>query len=162
MKTTLSTCALALTAMLAANAFAGDTPAPSGNRQGDVMRADKDGDGRVSRAEATAAGAERSGEWFDKLDLNKDGYVTPDEIAQARANRSVNRHAEMKQKMDERFKESDTNGDGQLSLDEVQAKMPKLAERFAALDTDKNGQLSKEELAQGHMRHGPQQQEGSN
>ena len=41
------------------------------------MRADTDGDGRVSRAEATAAGSERSGEWFDKLDLNKDGYVTP-------------------------------------------------------------------------------------
>ena len=35
------------------------------------MRADTDGDGRVSRAEATAAGAERSGEWFDKLDLEQ-------------------------------------------------------------------------------------------
>ena len=49
--------------------------------------------------------------------------------------------------MEERFKEADTNGDGQLSLDEVQAKMPRLAERFTALDTDKNGLLSKEELA---------------
>ena len=51
------------------------------------MHADTDGDGRVSRAEATAAGAERSGEWFDKLDLNKDGYVTQDEMKQARETR---------------------------------------------------------------------------
>jgi hypothetical protein len=28
-----------------------------------------------------AAGAERSGEWFDKLDLNKDGYRTQDDAA---------------------------------------------------------------------------------
>jgi Ca2+-binding EF-hand superfamily protein len=59
----------------------------------------------------------------------------------------------MRGKMEERFKEADTNGDGQLSLDEVQAKMPRLASRFSELDKDKNGQLSKEELAHGH--HGP-------
>ena len=48
------------------------------------MRADTDGDGRVSRAEAEAAGSKRSSDWFDKLDLNKDGYVTQDEMRQAR------------------------------------------------------------------------------
>ena len=53
--------------------------APRSDAPHDAMHADKDGDGRVSRAEATAAGAERSGEWFDKLDLNKDGYVTQEE-----------------------------------------------------------------------------------
>ena len=55
----------------------------------------------------------------------------------------------MKEKMEERFKEADANSDGQLSLDEVQAKMPRLAERFSTLDTDKNGMLSKEELKHG-------------
>jgi hypothetical protein len=153
MKTTLSTCALTLAALIAGPAFAGDKPT-SDSRRGDVMRADTDGDGRVSRAEATAAGSERSGEWFDKLDLNKDGYVTSDEMKQARETR----RGDMKQKMDERFKEADTNADGQLSLDEVQAKMPRLAERFSTLDTDKNGQLSKEELAHGHPHHGAQPQ----
>ena len=51
--------------------------------------------------------------------------------------------------MEERFKEADVNSDGQLSLDEVQAKIPRLAERFSALDADKNGLLSKEEIKHG-------------
>jgi Ca2+-binding EF-hand superfamily protein len=146
MKMTLSTCAVGLAALLAGTAYAGDPPksdAPHG------MQADKDGDGRVSRAEATASGAQRSGEWFDKLDTNKDGYITQDEMKQAREAWHGKR-GDMKEKMDARFKEADANGDGQLSLDEVQAKMPRLSDRFTALDTDKNGLLSKDELKQGH------------
>ena len=54
--------------------------------------------------------------------------------------------------MEEHFKEADVNSDGQLSLDEVQAKMPRLAERFNTLDADKNGLLSKEELQHGGPR----------
>ncbi len=60
---------------------------------------------------------------------------------------------EMKARMEERFKEADTNNDGQLSLDEVQAKMPRLAERFNTLDADKNGMLSKDELKRGGPGH---------
>ena len=100
-----------------------------------------------------AAGAERSGEWFDKLDQNKDGYVTQDEMKQARETRHAMR-GDMKEKMEERFKEADANSDGQLSLDEVQAKMPRLAERFSTLDADKNGMLSKEEIRNGAPAHG--------
>jgi Ca2+-binding EF-hand superfamily protein len=55
----------------------------------------------------------------------------------------------MKARMEERFKDADANGDGQLSLDEAQAKLPKLAQRFNTLDADKNGLLSKEELKRG-------------
>ncbi len=146
MKITLSTCAFGLAALLAGTAYAGDEPHSDAPRDG--MQADKDGDGRVSRAEATSSGAERSGEWFDKLDLNKDGYVTQEEMKQARETRHEMR-GDMKEKMEERFKEADANSDGQLSLDEVQAKMPRLAERFTTLDTDKNGLLSKEELKHG-------------
>ena len=130
--------ALGLAALLAGTAVAGDE-----------MRADRDGDGRISRAEATSAGAERSGDWFDKVDLNKDGYVTEDEMKESRQMRRDNARADMKEKMEARFKEADANGDGQLSLDEVQAKMPRLADRFNTLDTDKNGLLSKEELKHG-------------
>jgi Ca2+-binding EF-hand superfamily protein len=148
MKTTLSTCALTLAALFAGGAFAADKPTSDAPRD-HVMRADTDGDGRVSRAEATAAGSERSAEWFDKLDLDKDGYVTSDEMKQARATR----RGDMKEKMEERFKEADVNADGQLSLDEVQAKMPKLAERFSTLDKDKNGFLTKSELQR--PRHAP-------
>ena len=73
---TLSTCAVGLAALLAGTVYAGDPPksdAPHG------MQADKDGDGRISRAEATSSGAERSGEWFDKLDKNKDGSLSASE-----------------------------------------------------------------------------------
>ena len=144
MKTTLSTCALAVAALLAAPAFAGDPPRSDAPR-GDEMRADKDGDGRVSRAEANAAATERTNEWFEKLDLNKDGYITPEETRQARETR----RGQMRDAFDDRFKEADANSDGSLSLDEVQANMPKLADRFATLDKDKNGLRSKEELQHG-------------
>lgn len=152
MKITFSTCALGLAALLAGTAYAGDTPrsdAPHG------MQADKDGDGRVSRAEATSAGAERSGKWFDKLDQDKDGYLSQEEMKQARDTRHQ-RHGDMKQKKEARFKEADANGDGQLSLDEVQSKMPRMADRFSTLDTDKNGMLSKDELKHGAKGRQPQ------
>jgi hypothetical protein len=139
--------AVAVAALLAGHAIAGDSPRSDAPR--DTMRADADGDGRVSRAEATAQGAERSGAWFDKLDLNKDGYVTQDEMKQARETR----RGQMQARFDEHFKEADANNDGQLSLDEVQAGMPRLADRFSALDKDKNGVLSKEELQHGGPHH---------
>lgn len=146
MKTTLSCCFVAV-ALFAGTALAGDKPASDAPR--DEMRADTDHDGRISRAEWDAAGSQRRSDWFDKLDLNHDGFISQDEMRQARETR----HANMRGHMDEKFKEADTNGDGQLSLDEVQAKMPRLAAHFDELDQDKNGQLSKEELAHGH--HGP-------
>jgi hypothetical protein len=151
MKTTLFTCTLSLAALLAGAAVAGDSPRSDAPH--DSMHADTDGDGRVSRAEAAAASAERSGEWFDKLDQNKDGYVTQEELKQARETRQQ-MHGDMKEKMEQRFKEADVNSDGLLSLDEVQSKMPRLAEHFSALDADKNGLLSKEEIRNGGPHHG--------
>jgi Ca2+-binding EF-hand superfamily protein len=146
---------VALAALLAGSALAGDNPRSDAPR--DEMRADKDGDGRVSRAEADAAAAERTGEWFTKLDLDKDGYVTQEETRQARETR----RGEMQERFDEHFKSADANSDGQLSLDEVQTSMPRLAERFSTVDKDKNGFLSKDEMQRGGRRgghHKPQPQ----
>jgi Ca2+-binding EF-hand superfamily protein len=139
MKHTLSIC-VAVAALLAGHAMAGDSPRGDASR--DEMRADRDGDGRVSRAEADAAAAERTGEWFTKLDLDKDGYVTQEETRQARETR----RGERQERFDEHFKSADTNNDGQLSLDEVQSGMPRLAQRFNAVDKDQNGFLTKDEL----------------
>lgn len=141
MKTTLSTVALALTALLAGNAMAGDKP--------HGMKADTNGDGKISQEEAAAMHDKAQGDWFAKTDLDKDGFITQDELRQARETRKGDRRGEMKARMEEKFKEADANSDGQISLDEAQSKMPKLAERFNTLDADKNGLLSKEELRKG-------------
>lgn len=130
--------ALAVAALLAGHAMAGSEPHG-------IMRADTNADGKVSKEEAAALHDKSQGEWFAKVDTNGDGFLTQDEVRQARETRR-HMHGDMKGRMDERFKEADANGDGQLSLDEAQAKMPRLAERFTALDTDKNGMLSKDEL----------------
>ena len=147
MKISFSTSAMVLAAMLAGSAMAGDG-APRQGSHG-LMRADTNGDGKVSRDEAAALNGKTQGEWFDKVDADKDGYLTQDELRQARDARRHHGREDMKKRMEERFKEADNNGDGQISLDEAQAKMPKLAERFNTLDADKNGLLSKEELKQG-------------
>ncbi len=81
MKTTLSL-SLAAVALFAGTAMAGTPPISDAPR--DEMRADTDHDGRVSRAEYDAAASQRRSDWFDKLDLNKDGYITQDEMQQAR------------------------------------------------------------------------------
>jgi len=144
MKTTV----YALAILAAGAAFAGDVSRGAGPHH--ALRADADGDGRVSRAEASAAADSRTNDWFDKLDQDKDGYVTQDEVQKARDAR----RGEMQQKFDERFTEADVNQDGQLSLDEVQQKLPRLADRFGALDKDGNGMLSRDELQRGgHGRH---------
>ena len=154
MKRSLTTCALAVAALLAGNVMAGDGAhdGPQG-----IMRADTNGDGKISKEEAAAAQDQRQDDWFAKTDANKDGFLTEDEIRDAREARRDHMRGEMKARMEERFKEADANNDGQLSLDEVQAKMPRLAERFNTLDADKDGMLSKEELKRGGRGHAPPQ-----
>lgn len=70
----------------------GTTPAAKGEagkgdrgQRGERMKAaDKDGDGAISKAEADAAGMTRLSKNFDKLDTNKDGKLTRDEMKMAR------------------------------------------------------------------------------
>ena len=77
---------------------------------------------------------------FEMFDLNKDGEITRQEVEDAR---------------DMRFGETDTNGDGLISAEEMQAKMMARIEKhqqsmFERLDTDKDGSLSAEEMQAGH------------
>ena len=50
-----------------------------------MKAADKDGDGAISKAEADAAGMKGLSKNFDKVDANKDGKVTREEMRTARA-----------------------------------------------------------------------------
>lgn len=52
-------------------------PPPPG---GPMMRADTNGDGVITRDEALAQAAQR----FDRMDLNHDGRLTPDELGRVR------------------------------------------------------------------------------
>lgn len=99
---------------LAQAAGSPNTPAPGGPLSRDaflarqtarIMVADTDGDGRISRAEMTAAaqGKRDPAPMFDRMDTNKDGFLDKDEIQRA---------------LSTRFDRMDSNGDGVLTPDE--------------------------------------------
>lgn len=91
---------------------------------------------------APARGPEHALKMFDKLDADKDGFITPEESDAA---------AKV------RFEKLDTNKDGKISKEEFAAghpaprgakgPSPRLMKRFEMLDTDKDGFLSLEELS---------------
>ena len=57
---------------------------------------------------------------------------------------------ERAQKMHERLKAADKNGDGKISREEAAASLPKLAKHFDEIDTNKDGQISREEMKTWH------------
>ena len=135
MKKLLLAAALAGT-MLGGVAIAGqDTP--QGRGGGMMMRADTDGDGKISRAEFTAQSEAR----FARMDKNGDGFITADEM-NGRGGRSPGgrlmsadsdqdgkiSRAEFMAQSAERFIKLDTNGDGRISGDEMKAMMERMRE----------------------------------
>ncbi len=94
--------------------------------EGKGAQIDTNGDGKVTLAESQAAAKAR----FEKLDKNKNGVVTKDEI-------------DGRGRM---FEMADANHDGKVTLAELQAKAK---EHFTARDTNKDNVLTQDE-----MRHG--------
>ena len=80
--------------------------------------ADKD------RVETRAEVAAQVKDHFARMDINKDGVVTQDEI-------KAGRDARMKERADQRFAALDTNKDGQISRAEFDAGREQGRERFA-------------------------------
>lgn len=101
---------------------------------------DTDKDGKLSRAEV----AKMPDAVFARIDANHDGFLTPDELAQA--------HQGHGQKG---FQRADTNGDGVISRDEALARSDK---RFARLDTNGDGVITQEEMNAHH--HGKDGKDG--
>jgi Ca2+-binding EF-hand superfamily protein len=98
---------------------------------------DSNGDGAVS-ADEHAAGAKTM---FDRMDANKDGVVTAQEMEKAHP------QGDKKMSASDKIKTIDTNGDGQLSAAEHAAGS---AAMFDKMDTDHNGSLSAGEWKAGH------------
>lgn len=115
----------------------GGTPGggPAGMQPGArIMAMDKDGDGKVSRAEFSGAPAV-----FDRLDADKDGSLTRDEAARG------------PQVMMDILRAMDTDGDGKISRDEYRGP----AERFTQLDADKDGFVTFDEIRNAPPMAGP-------
>jgi len=92
------------------------TPAPAPR----AMRADTDGDSRISQAEFVGQRVER----LTAADVNRDGSVSPDEM------RSV-AQARMAQRTDARFQRVDADRDGTISRAEFEALRPARPARMA-------------------------------
>ena len=160
MRKTLLTLALTASAIAAAACGAQTAPAPSQSpmattdmprgpgphRGGGMMRADADGDGVVTRAEAIAEADQR----FDRMDTNRDGRVTPDEMAALRtamrdrltaAGRTPPPDGDAPTRMGRR---QDPDGDGVMTKADAEALA---AKRFDRMDANHDGRLDRTELA---------------
>lgn len=133
MKRTIAALTATLIAGFTFAANAGDgTHHGKGAPQERFKAADTNTDGKLSRDEAKAL--PRIAEHFDKIDADKDGFVTVQELQAMHS-----KHGE------DRFARMDTDRDGKISRAEAD-RFPKLGEKFATLDTNGDGFLTKEEM----------------
>ena len=87
-------------------------------------------------------------EVIQKYDTNKDGQLSDQEKTALKADMKA-KHEQMKKDMLTKF---DTNKDGKLDdTERAAAKDARETERFKQLDTDGNGQLSLSEFKAGHQ-----------
>jgi hypothetical protein len=112
---------------------------------GQMMKADTDQDGRISKAEAAAD--PRLAERFAQMDADKDGYVD-----------SKDREQRRREHRETWFASADANKDGKLSQAEMEASGAKRgaefqqkrqahsAERFKQMDKNGDGSISREEM----------------
>jgi Ca2+-binding EF-hand superfamily protein len=107
---------------------------------------------RISQSEWQSARLREATEHFNKLDANRDGKLSREEMQQAREQRMGMRGH--RGERGERLRALDKDGDQQLSRAEIGDSMPKLAENFDRLDGNRDGKLSREEIRAGRGERG--------
>jgi len=122
-----------------------------------LKKADKDGDGKISKAEfeaivpqdSTGPGADNI---FDKIDTNHDGFIDEAENAAAAAQMHHGRHHGRADPL-KVFQDADTDGDGKISKAEFQAALPQGTDSatagkvFDSMDTNHDGVVDSTEYA---------------
>lgn len=73
--------------------------------------------------------------------------------------RAERMRAQFHERVQERFRQADKDGDGTLSKAEVEAGMPRLAKDFDAIDTSRDGRITQEELRAYGLKHHAQMKE---
>lgn len=111
-----------------------------GEMKTNFTRLDADGDGKLSRAEAT--NHKKLDKGFDNIDSNKDGFITADEIKSHKAKNSMRKLVVI-----------DASKDGLISRDEADAKSPVIAKNFDKLDSNKDNLISRSELMAARASH---------
>lgn len=104
---------------------------------------DADNDGNLSREEVTKARQNR----MKGIDKDKDGYISADDLAAHKAERSAKHQERRHARFVEHF---DKNDDGRVSVEELQSYE---SGRFARADTDNDGKISREEWQAARKHH---------
>lgn len=106
----------------------------------DFAMLDTDGDGEVTEADLAARAAAR----FAQADADGSGGLTAAEmVAMAEAIRAE----QMAARLSERLARIDDSADGEVQLEELQARMPSAVNFFDHFDADNDGAVSAEEFA---------------
>lgn len=116
---------------------------------GQFRRADADGNGMLSRAEAERA-APPLAKHFDAIDAGRDGQISPEEIRAFRRSergaRGGARGTQAGAKFEHYFARADADGDGALSRAEAERGLPRVAKKFGRIDRDGDGRLTRAEM----------------
>jgi Ca2+-binding EF-hand superfamily protein len=102
-------------------------------------QADHDNDGSLDREEAKTL--PRVAKNFDRIDADKSGTITLDEIRTSAHTAAQKMRAQHEAK----FAAADKDHDGTLDPEEAKA-LPRVAKSFDAIDADKSGTVSEEEI----------------